>query len=349
MTRLPASRVPDPMDAPPVRWGILGAGSIAGAFTYAVRHGTRGSVTVVGSRDQGRADAFAAEHGVGRGVGSYAELVAADDVDIVYVASPHSEHHEHALLALTAGKPVLVEKSFTRNAPEAREVVQTARERGLLCIEAMWSRFLPHYDIVRQIVANGQLGTIRSVAADHGQPLWPDGPRRLSDPELAGGALLDLGIYPVSFAHLVLGSLTGLRAQGTLTPEGVDLTTSVLATNSAGAHAVLSTTMGAKTPTTALIAGDKGRVEIAGEFYQPNSVVLRGPNGEEIDRWDPPANEPHGFRYEAAEAARCLHEGRTETDYLPLDDTIAIMTVMDEIRAQIGVRYPGEAPLPATA
>ena len=205
MSRLLTSRVPDPMVAPPARWGILGTGWIAHAFVDALRTGTRQVIAAVGSRDAERAAAFAAAHDIPRS-GTYADLVTAD-VDVVYVASPHSEHRDHALLALDAGKPVLVEKAFTRNAAEAREVVTAARERGLFCMEAMWSRFLPHYDIVRQLVQEGALGEIQTVSADHGQRLYPDGPRRLADPGLAGGALLDLGIYPVSFASMVLGDL----------------------------------------------------------------------------------------------------------------------------------------------
>ena len=192
MSELPQSRVPDPMDAPPVRWGILGTGLIAGAMAYAVRSGTRSTLAVVGSRNAESAARFATEHGVARSVGSYAELVAAQDVDIVYVASPHSAHLEHALLALEAGKPVLVEKAFTRNADEASRLLGAARAAGLFCMEAMWARFLPHYDVVRQLVEGGHLGTVHTVFADHGQRLWPGGPQRLSDPALAGGALLDL-------------------------------------------------------------------------------------------------------------------------------------------------------------
>lgn len=339
---LPVSRVPDPMTAPSIRWGILGSGMIASAFAYAVRTGTSSTVAAVGSRDLDRARAFAAEHDVATAYGSYAELVAAN-VDVVYVASPHSEHREHALLALQAGKPILVEKAFTRNAAEAADVIGTAREHGLFCMEAMWSRFLPHYDVVRQLVGDGHLGRVHTVFADHGQLLWPGGPRRLADPALAGGALLDLGIYPVSFAEMVLGEPADLVAVGTLTPQGVDSTTSIVATSRSGAQAVLNATMAAKTPTTAVIAGDQARIEIDGDFYHPNTVRLLSTAGEPIGTWAYDLDSAHfGLRYEAAEVARCLVAGLTESPVLPTDTTLAIMRTLDRVRAHTGVRYSGE-------
>src|SRR6478609_6380997 len=208
---LAAPTVPDPMEAPPIRWGVLAPGKIANVFADAVHEGTRSRVVAVGSRSVERAREFAGRHGVERAHGSYADLVADPDVDAVYVASPHSEHHEHALLALAAGKPVLVEKAFTRNLREADEVLAAAEAAGLLAAEAMWSRYLPTYDVIRRTVEAGTLGEVVLVDADHGQLLWPDGPARLSQPELAGGALLDLGVYPVSFADHVLGGLEASR------------------------------------------------------------------------------------------------------------------------------------------
>ncbi len=336
------SRVPDPVDAPPVRWGILGTGLIAGAFARALRTGTRQELAVVGSRTPGRAESFAAEHGVAAAVGSYEELVAAD-VDVVYVATPHSEHEAHALLALRAGKPVLVEKAFTRNAGEAVRVLDEASTRGLFVMEAMWSRFLPHIDVVRQLLETGALGEISTVYADHGQQLWPGGPARLADPALAGGALLDLGIYPMSFASLVLGPFATIQAAGTLTDRGVDAQVSVLVTNAAGAHGVLNATMTTKTPTTAVIAGTAARIEIDGDFYAPNRVRLVGLDGTVTASWDGDPDEAHGgLRYEAAEVARCLTDGLTESPLMPHAETLAIMTAMDSVRAQIGVHYPGE-------
>ncbi len=218
--RLAATAVPDPMDAPPVRWGVLGPGGIANTFASALRAGTRSEVVAVGSRSADRASGFARRHGVARSYGSYEALVADPDVEAVYVASPHSEHHAHALLALGAGKPVLVEKAFTRSLAEADEVLGAARAGGLFAGEAMWSRYLPQYDVVRRTVEAGTVGDLVLLQADHGQRLWPGGPQRLSDPALAGGSLLDLGVYPISLRRPRPRRARRRRGAGHAQPRG---------------------------------------------------------------------------------------------------------------------------------
>lgn len=341
MTTLPSSRVPDRLAAPAIRWGVLAPGGIARDWSAALHATTTSRVAAVGSRSLERAQAFAAEFGVERAHGSYESLVADREIDAVYIASPHSEHHEHALMALDAGKPVLVEKAFTRNAVEAAAVIETARAHGLLAVEAMWTRFLPHIDVVRRCLEDGLLGEVTAVQADHGQLLYPGGPQRLADPALAGGALLDLGIYPISFAHLALGAFTAVQATGTRAETGVDASETIAVTGPRGAIGTLSTTMLAKTPCSASISGTAARVEIDGWFYQPNTVRLLDPDDREIDRYEAPSRE-HGLAYEAAEFARLLTDGKLESDLLPLEETLRIMRVLDEIRAQLGVRYPGE-------
>ncbi len=338
---LAASAVPDPREAPPLRWGVLGPGGIANVFASAVREGTRSQVVAVGSRSADRASVFARRHGAARSYGSYEALVADDDVDAVYVASPHSEHHEHALLALAAGKPVLVEKAFARSLAETDEVLDAAREAGLLAAEAMWSRYLPQYDVVRRTVEAGTLGDLVLVQADHGQLLWPNGPQRLSDPALAGGALLDLGVYPIAFADHVLGALDDVAARGTLSPEGVDVTVGVT-----GRHgetlARMTCTMAAATACTATVAGTAGRIEMSTRFYGlGTSLRLVRPDETVLDTWEP-TDRDHGFRYEVAEVARAVAQGRTETWSVPWDATRRVMTAMDEVRRQVGVVYPGE-------
>jgi predicted dehydrogenase len=322
---------------------VLAPGGIANVFADAVHEGTRSRVVAVGSRSADRAREFAGRHGVERAHGSYADLVADPDVDAVYVASPHSEHHEHALLALRAGKPVLVEKAFTRNLPEAEEVLATAEAAGLLAAEAMWSRYLPHYDVVRRTVEAGTLGEVVLVDADHGQLLWPDGPARLSQPELAGGALLDLGVYPVSFADHVLGGLDGVTAHGTLTGLGVDATTTIEAKGPGGGLAHLWCSMAAATSCPARVVGTRARLEVQGRFYDVRSRVrLIGPDESVLDEFVP-AVTTHGFRFEAAEVARALAAGRLETWSMPWEATRRVMSAMDEVRRQVGVVYPGEA------
>lgn len=340
---LPASRVPDPQSAPSIRWGILAPGGIARAFAAAVRDGTAAEVVAVGSRSADRAAAFAAEFGIPRPHAGYEQLAADDEVDAVYIASPHSEHHAHALLMLEAGKPVLVEKAFTRNAAEAGEVLDAGRERGLLVAEAMWSRYLPHYDVVRQVVESGLIGEVVSLVADHSQPLFPGGPERLASPELAGGALLDLGVYVVNFAELVLGAPSGITARAHLTNRGVDATTSMVLESASGAEAVLSTTMLGPGPCTAAVVGTAGRLELDTWFYAPTTMRLYGADGGLLEqRPSGPTGHAHGFAYEAAEFARCLTSGAVETESMPHATTLRVMETMDEVRRQIGVRYPGE-------
>ena len=332
---------PEPMSAPPVRWGVLAPGGIANRFADAVREGTASTVVAVGSRSPRRADEFAKRHDVARAHGSYEGLVRDPDVEAVYVASPHSGHHEHALLALRAGKPVLVEKAFTRSLGEAEEVLAEAEAGGLLAAEAMWSRYLPHYDVVRRTVEAGTLGEVVLVEADHGQRLWPDGPARLSQPELAGGALLDLGVYPISFADHVLGGLAEVAARGMLSDLRVDVTTQISARGPSGALAHLWCTMAAATSCPARVVGTAARLELEGRFYGPVRVRLIGPDETLLDEYVPDVTT-HGFRYEIAEFARALATGRRETWSMPWDATRRVMAAMDEARRQVGVVYPGE-------
>lgn len=340
---LPLSRVPHPSTAPALRWGILAPGGIAGAFASALRASTQQQLVAVGSRSQERADAFAAAHGVATAYGSYEQLVADPQVQAIYVASPHSDHLAHALLAIRAGKHVLVEKSFARNASEARRIADASREHGVAVMEAMWTRFLPRTDIVRQLLNDGVLGEIETFIGDHGQSL--EHIPRLMKPELAGGALLDLGIYPVSYSFFVLGRPRVVRAIGELTSTGVDRQ---LAASFGGyeqhphAQALISTTLAARTPTTAVIAGSEARIELDGDFYAPGQVRLVSPTGEVVTS---PADEMVGHQalaYEAAHFAQLVVDGFTESPQLPLDESVAILEVLDEIRHQLRVRYPGE-------
>jgi predicted dehydrogenase len=324
-----------------IRWGILGAGSIATTFAGDLALLPDHRVAAVGSRRQSSAEEFAARFDAPRAYGSYQELCADPDIDVVYVATPHPSHARDSLLALRAGKNVLCEKPFTVNAAEAAEVVAAARQRGLFCMEAMWTRFLPHMRRVRELVDSGVLGDIRTVIADHGQRfLPPDFSSRLYAPELAGGALLDLGIYPLSFAYFVLGLPATVTAVSDPAETGVDAQTSVLLQYDGGAHAVLTTTLGAKTPTTASVTGTDGRIEIDEVWYQPTSFTMRPVAGAE-ERFDAP-RVGQGLRYQAEEVGRCLRAGEVESPIMPLDESLAIMATMDEIRRQIGLRYPFE-------
>jgi predicted dehydrogenase len=334
--------VPDPQDAPPLRWGIVAPGGIANKFAEAVRDFTAGTVVAVGSRDPSRAAEFAEKHGIPRSYGSYADLVADDEVEAVYIASPHSGHREHALLAIDAGKHVLIEKALARNSSEVEDIFAAAQKRRVFAMEAMWTRHLPHMAEVRRRVADGAIGEIVTLAADHGQALDLPNDHRLKNPALAGGALLDLGVYPIAFADDLLGPPADVKALGRLTDTGVDGHVSLILDYGEKTLSLLDTTLWTKTPTTAVVSGTEGSIEIDGDFYAPNVVRLRKADRARtvVEEWGGPLD--NGFQFEAAEVARCVAEGKQESERMTWASSRAIIGVLDEARRQVGVRYPGE-------
>jgi predicted dehydrogenase len=316
----------------PLRWGIIGTGWIADKFAGDITFNDSGRVVAVGSRRIETAAEFARRFDIPNRHESYEALVSDPEVDAVYVATPHPMHHPDTLLALRAGKPVLVEKPMTMNAAEARELVEVAQAEGLFLMEAMWTRFLPHIVKIRQLLDEGVLGEIVTVSADHGQWFEKDPAFRLFAPELGGGALLDLGVYPVSFASMVLGPPASIKATVAPTFTGVDGQTSMIFGYDSGAQAVLNCTSLAKSPTRAAIVGTEARIEIDGDFYTPGSFTLVTRSGE-ATRFDEPF-EGHGLWYEAAEVARCLSESLLESSSMPLDESVSIMETIDEVLAQ---------------
>ena len=332
--------------APALRWGVIGTGGIAHAFVRDLALLPGASVTAVGSRRSDTAQRFAAQHGIAAAFPTYEELVSCQDVDAVYVATPHPHHHAAAMLAIEAGKAVLVEKPFTLNAAEAATLVAAARSRGTFLMEAMWTRFLPHMVQLREWLTAGVLGEVRSVIAEHGQWFERDAAHRLFAPELGGGALLDLGIYPMSFASMVLGTPARLTAVSDQAFTGVDATTSVLMQYAGGAHAVVTTSLEAAGMNAASVAGTEARVEIDPTWYRPTRMRLVARDGDVIEVVDVDGGDAaeggKGLRHQAAEVARCLADGRIESDVMSLDETVSIMATLDEVRRQIGLVYPGE-------
>jgi predicted dehydrogenase len=316
----------------PLRWGILGTGGIADTFATDLTLTDSGVVAAVGSRSQESADRFARKHGVERAHPSYESLVADPEIDVVYVATPHPLHRDNAILALEAGKPVLVEKPFTMSAAEARELVAVARERQLFAMEAMWTRFLPHIAVIRDWLSQGLLGEVVTVSADHGQWFAEDPAFRLFAPELGGGALLDLGIYPVSFASMILGTPSRIVSISDPAFTGVDAQTSMLFGYESGAQAVLTCTLRAQSPTTASIVGTDARIEIDGDFYAPASVRLIPRVGEPTFVLS--EHQGRGLRHQADEVARRLAANDLESPLMSLDETISIMETMDTVLAQ---------------
>src|SRR6476619_1987720 len=287
-----------------VRWGVVRTGGIASAFVEDLHVVEGAEAVAVGSRAQESADRFAAEHSLGRAHPTYEALVNDDEVDVVYVATQHPGHHAAAMMAIEAGKAVLVEKPFTMDAAEAESLVTAARDRGVFLMEAMWARFVPWAVRLRELLADGTLGEVREVIADHGQWFPQDASHRLFAPELGGGALLDLGVYPVSFASMVLGTPSRIVSVIDAAFTGVDAQTSMLFDYDSHAQAVLTCTLRAKSPTRAAIVGSDARIEVEGDFYAPATVTLVPRKGDPTRVES--VHEGRGLRHEADEVARRL-------------------------------------------
>jgi predicted dehydrogenase len=320
-------------------WGILGPGGIAQAFATDLQKLDGHRVGAVGSRTLSNAQEFAKTFG-GVAYGSYDELISDPLIDAIYVATPHPAHKDNVIAALNAGKPVLCEKPFAVNAVEAQEMVAAAQKNKVALLEAMWSRFLPHYAQVRKIIDSGVLGQILTIHADHGQRLADQNIPRLVEPSLAGGALLDLGIYPVSLTHMILGNPTKITASGVLTDKGVDAQTSMIFDYANGAQAVLNTTMIEQTPCRAVIAGVNGWLEIDRVFYSPTSMRVTLFDGS-VTHY-PNTYAGHGLREQAEAFKRLVVSGQNQSEILNWKDTVDIMQTLDTVRSQIGLRYPFE-------
>jgi len=324
---------------PGLRWGILATGGIAHAFASDLRTAGR-DLVAVGSRSAGGAERFAEEFGIPRAHASYEDLVADPDVDIVYVSTPHPFHADNAILALEAGKHVLVEKPFTLNQAEAERVRDVAAAKGLLAMEAMWTRYLPHMVRIRELVAEGALGEIRSLFADHTQRISTDPRHRLNALELGGGALLDLGIYPISFTWDILGAPQTIAAAAHMAETGADADVATVFTHASGAVSTSVSGSRAAGPNTAHIVGTEARIDIDRVWYTPTSFRLIGPDGTVREDFVSDI-EGRGMQFQALAAERLVAEGNLAGDILPIHETVAIMGTLDEIRRQIGLVYPG--------
>jgi predicted dehydrogenase len=305
-----------------VRWGILGTGKIAKAFATALKDTPDAQLAGVGSRNLASAEGFAREFG-GTAYASYDDLVRAPDVDLVYVGTPHPMHYENVRLALEAGKGVLCEKAFTVNRRQAEELVALARANNLFLMEAMWTRFLPALAEVRRIVDSGEIGTVRQVNADLGFKADVGPEHRLFNPVLGGGALLDLGIYPLSIAVALLGPVDTVLA------------------HSGGGMSVCSCSLRARLPSELTIAGERGHVRMNTMFYRTQTVTVVRADG--ISRTVPTPFSGNGYVHEVIEAQRCWRAGLIESPGMTHADTLALMGVMDEIRRQIGLTYDADS------
>ncbi len=320
-----------------VRWGILGLGGIAATFAADLPLVPGAELAAVASRDQATADAFAERHGFARAHGSYPALAADDEVDVVYIATPHAYHHAGAMMCVEAGKAVLVEKPITLDLASAAQLVEAARDRGVFLMEAMWMRCNPAIRKAAELVDEGAIGWVSSIHADFGLQGPFAAEHRLRAPELGGGALLDLGVYPIHLAHLIMGRPVSVQAWAHLTPERVDEHTGVLLGWQSGAVAALTCSINGASKNGASITGTDGRIDIPPTFMVPRSFTLERPNrAPETFEFDFPGN---GYQFEAAEVQRCLAAGELESPLVPHETSLEVMNLLDSIREQIGVFY----------
>ena len=324
-----------------IRWGILATGWIADLFTKDLIL-TGHAVTAVGSRSQASADRFAKALGIPTAHGSYEALVADPNIDIIYIATPHPQHISAAKLALNAGKHILVEKAFTLNAAEAAEIVALAQAKGLVVLEAMWTRFLPHMKRIREILKAGMIGEVRSITADHRQKLPDDPKHRLNALDLGGGALLDLGIYPISFAWDVLGKPSAIQATATFRETGADAQVATIFHYANGAIATTLSSSDSAGPNRAAVVGTKGRIEIDAVWYSPTTFRVYDNDNNLIEAFDH-AVAGRGMQFQADEAERLIAAGLTAGEIMPPSQSVEIMATLDEVRRQIGLQYPGES------
>ncbi|MGY6500946.1 MAG: Gfo/Idh/MocA family protein [Acidimicrobiales bacterium] len=320
-----------------LRWGLAGPGAIAGEMAAALATLDDAVAVAVGSRSLDRAERFASEHGIERAHGSYEELFADDAVDIIYVATPHSSHADLTIEALRAGRHVVCEKPLGLDAGQVRAMADASRRADRFLMEAMWTWFLPPILEVQRRLADGEIGRLRSIDADFCLAIeGPDG--RHHDPALGGGALLDLGIYPVALAHLVAGPPTDVRALGQLGPTGVDVNLAAVLSHDDGVVTTLRTGLEAAGTYTAHLVGTEGIIRLDAPFWCPTSFRVTTADGrsERIDA-------PHqGLAHEAAHAMARIRDGHLRSDVIPLSASLALAETLDEIRRQVGVRYPHE-------
>lgn len=323
-----------------IRWGILGTGKIAKAMAHGLRDTPGAELIAVASRTAASAARFGAEFGVARCHGSYQDLADDPEVDVVYVATPHPMHYENAIMCLNAGKALLVEKAFTVNRRQAEHIAALAREKKLFVMEAMWSRFLPAILEAKRLLDSGAIGVPGSLSADFGIAVAVAPEHRLFNPDLGGGSLLDLGIYPLSLAAYFLGPVAGVKAVGELAGTGVDMQASFVLRHESGALSSCSSSLRSYTPNELTISGSKGYLRLNTRFYCTESLTIGLNDGSKRELSAPRIG--NGYAHEALEVNRCLREGLLESPVMPLAESVALMGWLDTMREQIGVRYAAD-------
>ena len=323
-----------------LRWGILATANIARKFAKGLRASELGELVAIGSRTQERADAFGDELDIPRRHGSYEALAGDPDVDAIYVATPHPMHKDATILCLRGGKAVLCEKPFTVNASQAADVIAVARREKVFCMEALWSRFLPTIRKAKEIVDSGQIGELRMIIADFSFHCGSNPKARLLNPDLAGGGLLDVGIYPVSLAGMFFGQAREIGSTAHIGESGVDEQAGMVIKYDEGRIAVMACGLRTHSPMEAWLLGTEGKVRLHHAWWCGRKLsVLK--DMEVLETIEPPM-VGNGFNYEADEVARCVAAGKLESDVIPLDETLSQMRTLDTMRAQWGLKYPFE-------
>ena len=321
------------------RWGILGLGRISHKFATGLQSTPGARIAAVGSRSKEKAEEFGREFSADRRHGSYADLAADPEVDAVYIGTPHPMHFEDALLCLRAGKAVLCEKPFTINAQQAEELIAQSQKSKVFLMEAMWTRFLPAFVKLRELVSSGAIGEVRMVQADFGFRAGVDPEGRLFNPALGGGGLLDVGVYPVSLASMLLGKPTEIKSFANIGSTGVDEEAAILMTHDAGRLAMLSSAIRLNTPHYARVLGTDGSITVPPAWWVASELTLNRDGKDEVIDC---AMTGNGYNYQAEEVQRCVRAGAIESATMPHAETLEIMRTLDAIRAQWGLKYPGE-------
>lgn len=323
-----------------IYWGILGAGTVSRLFATGLQDAEGAKLVAVASRSLERASGFASEFDVPRVYGSYEELAEDEALDAVYIGTPHSFHKEHVSLCLRAGRNVLCEKPFAINAAQAEAMINVARGEKRTLMEAMWTRFIPSMAKVREFVEEGGIGEIRGIEADFGFRADFDPKNRLFDPALGGGALLDVGVYGVSLAHMLLGEPETVAGSARMGETGVDEESTAILGYEGGAKATLTMAVRRETSCEASIIGTSGSIRITAPWWQSDRIIVARESGDE-DKLDIPF-KGNGYTHEAEEFMELIRTGKLESDVMPLAESLSVMKSMDRIRRKWGLKYPME-------
>lgn len=323
-----------------IRWGILSTGFIASKFADGLQHVDDAVLQAVASRTRQSADEFGEKYNVPQRYGSYQEVADDPDIDVVYIGTPHPFHKENTLMCLEAGKSVLCEKPIAINAEEAREMVELARSKNLFLMEAMWTRYLPFFKKLEELLQSGAIGELQMIQAEFAQVAEKDPKNRFFNPELGGGALLDLGIYPLALSTYFLGKPDEIQSHGVIGETGVDEKLAVSLKSSEGKMASVVTSLVTDAPVEAIFLGSEGYIRIHGLWFMSEKLSVGGK--DKSDEVIEVPMEGNGYNYEAEEVNRCLKEGKLESERMPLDESLMLMGMMDHIRSQIGLQYPNE-------